>query len=837
MRHLKYLAAFLAGASILSCTREPAVSDGGLGGGQEIFAPDDDGIVKGWIRIKLAEDALALRVGTFTRGAIESGNSRLDEIAEALGATEVRRVFNEGGRFAERRRKFGLHLWYDVKFDDTLPVSRASAEFMSLPGVSHVEPLYKAALMDGNQRPLPAEAVYIPAQESVMRSSEMPFDDPYLDRQWHYNNDGSQSGYREGSDINAFEAWKTTAGSREVIVAITDQGVQFDHPDLAANMWINEAEANGLPGVDDDNNGYIDDVYGWNTVTSAGEIHPGEHGTHVAGTVAAVNNNGVGVAGVAGGTGNNDGVRMMSVQIYDSSASGEGIRADAYAYAADNGAVISQNSWGYNSGVSIPQSVSDALDYFIANAGLDEEGNQIGPMKGGLLVFAAGNESTASARMPAADPRTIAVTAMNSDYTKPNYANYAKEVDIFAPGGAGATDVGYSDINRVYSTVTGSDYAYMWGTSMACPHVSGVAALVVSHYGVGKPGFTPDQCRDILLKSCRPVSKYVDKSYLTKIGVGLIDAGLIFLEDAGISPQVPTSAVAKVINNQIEFMWNVAPDGNDLAPTKFRLDYTGKGIGKLSGKVDDFSGSEIFSNYTDVGERALYLWPAKYNTEYSFDLYAVDRFGNVSDAVRLTASTGDYDNRKPRALETLIKIDIENAGEQYAQTVVLSDYFTDPNLEDGDLLTYSIVNRNENIVSATLKGDKLVLTPLAKGECSLMAQAMDLDGEGVQIAIAVSVKNGPDSPDPIDPVKPGKEEFVISSNPVDRSLNITASSMAGVQARIVIYDAAARKVMDSEVAVDGDGKAEVPVEKLSPGIYTLKLSGAGKTFKSTFLKR
>ena len=121
-----------------------------------------------------------------------------------------------------------------------------------------------------------------------------------------------------------------------MIVAVTDHGVEYDHPDLAGNMWVNEAELNGTPGVDDDNNGYVDDIYGWNVILDSGTINPGTHGTHVAGTVAAVNNNGIGVCGVAGGTGNGDGARIMSLAIFDSTSANAGSYPDAYAYAADN---------------------------------------------------------------------------------------------------------------------------------------------------------------------------------------------------------------------------------------------------------------------------------------------------------------------------------------------------------------------------------------------------------------------------------------------------------------------------------------------------------------------
>ena len=280
----------------LSCVREPA-TDSGICPGREPEAVADDGsVVSGWIRIKLQEDAAPLKVGVFTRGEADSGNPELDRAAAALGATEIRRSFSDGGRFAERRRRYGFHLWYDIRFDEDVPVSRAQDGISSLPGVAHVQPIYRIVPLD-NGRGIPGEMVYRPAAIGAARPSDEPFDDPGLPQQWHYNNEGSIRRAVEGADIDLFEAWKTTAGDPAVIVAIMDGGVQWDHPDLAANMWVNEAELNGVPGVDDDGNGYVDDIYGWNTMRESGEIAPNSHGTHVAGTVGAVNNNGIGVSG------------------------------------------------------------------------------------------------------------------------------------------------------------------------------------------------------------------------------------------------------------------------------------------------------------------------------------------------------------------------------------------------------------------------------------------------------------------------------------------------------------------------------------------------------------
>ena len=818
---------FLAGI-VFSCVREPetAPSDGQTP--RETYAPDDEGIVKGWVRIKLRDDAQALRVGTFTRGAMESGDPELDRIAASLGATEVRRVFHEGGRFAERRRKFGLHLWYDVKFDDTLPVSRAQAELGSLSAVAHVQPVYTIRMFDAGNT-LPEEAVYVPAQRRAERAGTGPFDDPGLPKQWHYNNDGSGSKWVEGSDINLFEAWEVTAGDPSVIVAVTDHGVEYDHPDLAENMWVNEAELNGTPGVDDDDNGYVDDIYGWNVILDSGTINPGSHGTHVAGTVAAVNNNGIGVCGVAGGTGNGDGARIMSLAIFDSTSANAGSYPDAYVYAADNGAVISQNSWGYTSGVAMPQDVSDALDYFIANAGVDENGNQTGPMKGGLLVFAAGNEGTPSARMPAADSRTLCVTAMCSDYTRPNYANYSDDVDIFAPGGADGNDRNYSDADRVYSTDLDGGYSYKWGTSMACPHVSGIAALVVAHYGVGRPGFTVEECREILLRSYRSVSEYVEPKYDGKLGVGLADAGMIFLEDAGTAPGTVSAPAARAMGKELELAWTVPADGNGLPVAEFRLAYTGRGIGKTEGKAPDTSGEVVLRNYTAVEATATYIWTGQYNTEYRFEVSGIDRFGHESEKVSFSQSTGDYENGKPRTQRDFAPVEFENVGEAYALSFDLSEYFTDPNFGDGDMLSYSLINRNEDIVDAVVQEGRLVLLPVGKGTGRVTVTATDLDGEGVQSVLTVTVLNGPE------PAAPA-EGLRLSPNPAGDELGITAG-VRDAEAEVTVYDAAARRVLAGAVALDSRGCGTLDVSALAPGVYTLVLEASGLSENGSFLKR
>ena len=194
--------------------------------------------------------------------------------------------------------------------------------------------------------------------------------------------------------INLLSAWRYTAGDSRVIVAVLDGGVKCDHKDLVANMWVNEGEVAG-DGIDNDGNGYVDDVHGYNFCANNANIQADDHGTHVAGTIAAVNNNGYLGCGIAGGTGNGDGCRIMSCQIFDGSSTASVSQiAAAIKYAADNGAVIMNNSWAYAKGSYTTDSsfknqfsaLINAIDYFEQNAKLE------GVIDGGIALFAAGND-------------------------------------------------------------------------------------------------------------------------------------------------------------------------------------------------------------------------------------------------------------------------------------------------------------------------------------------------------------------------------------------------------------------------------------------------------------
>lgn len=749
-----YLAMIGMAALCASCVKEPPMEAGGLRPSEtdEGYAQYGDDIVRGWVRVKLAEAATPLKVGAFTRGEVESGDPALDAIAARLGATEIRRVYADGGRFAARRRRFGLHLWYDIRIDEQVPVSRAEASLAELAGVVCVEPIYRIKPLGGPI--VPTEYVYVPAAteaRQALAAEELPFDDPDLPRQWHYNNDASREGWVPGADINLFEGWEVlgTKGDPEVIVAVIDSGVQWDHPDLADNMWINEAEMNGTKGEDDDNNGYIDDLYGacfmpkyYPHNKPGGILKPGTHGTHVAGTIAAVNGNGIGVCGVAGGTGNRDGVKIMTLQIMRDDAADDIPLDDVFAYAADNGACIASCSWTLSQ-EGIGQSTRDGIDYFRANAGWDDiDGDgfndvQTGPMQGGLVIAGAGNSGTNKVFYPAKLPEVVGVGAIDADMTVAWYSEYGEGIDVMAPGG---NQAGNQEYNRpvewgVYSTYPNDGYGYSAGTSMATPHVSGIAALILSRFK--GEDFTADELRSRLERSCRPLGESMAPKYHGGVGNGLLDVALVLTERPAEGPQAPLFEAIPA-PTAVKITGPVPVDGNGMAVAKYNFEYAEV----VDGNVGEMTRTVLSNNYA-AGEEFVYLFPGGSETEYVFRMNAVDRYGNESDYIDLRSVTLEFENHAPELERNFSDVEIRQAGENYTRLYHLLNYFTDRDDRYGDEMTFTVVNGNEEVVRTELRnGRSLAIVPLRKGSCEVTVTATDTRGASTNATIRVTVLAG-----------------------------------------------------------------------------------------------
>lgn len=578
--------------TVTACVQEQYNEDFPVPTGPEIVANEDNLFEPGVMNVKFSEEMAAIiEEGTHDESA-RTRSAELNTLMEDMGIISMERIFPDAGEYEIRTRREGMHRWYRVTYAAHMPRTKAVDGLIAMDDVEIAEPVRKIKVAD-------------------------TFNDLGNDMWGLYN-----ASYK-GFDINVSKVWENcTVGDSRVVVSVVDQGVDINHEDLKANC-LPTGHYNAL------NGGY--------------NIEPCPHGTHVAGTIAAVSNNGVGIAGIAGGDYANGipGVSILSCQIFDANGNG-GSAAAAIKWGADNGALISQNSWGYiadrnGDGVvsgteldyaktlSVDAPTKEAIDYFVKYAGCDNDGNQLpnSLMKGGVVIFAAGNDGIEYGA-PANYPPVIAVGAINKNGSRPAFSNYGNWVDICAPG---------VDIK---STVPGG-YEQMQGTSMACPHVSGVAALVVSY--CGGQGFTAGLLKEKLLSSANTTK--IPSYY--KIG-GLVDALAAIYYGTDTYPGEVADLVGSASSNNIDITCTVTAD-SEGSPNYGYLVLYGKDKGAVEvadPKSRDGVESVTFDNQTAVGETATFsLSGLEFNKEYHFKVYAYNFGMNYSAASEvLTVRTG-----------------------------------------------------------------------------------------------------------------------------------------------------------------------------------------------------
>jgi subtilisin family serine protease len=347
-----------------------------------------------------------------------------------------------------------------LKLSKLVPVSYGKVLKLKVKDQTKLDSLIKKLRKSGKFKWVERNNIY-----RFAKNETLPYlpSDPHFIHQWGHENKGNNEPLPSGdtsivagnikSQIQALKAWQVNKGSKNIVVAVIDTGINLNHPDLKSQLWVNKAELEGKEGEDDDNNGFIDDVYGYDFANEDGEpLDDQGHGSHCAGIIGAVHENNEGIAGVMAN------VSLMAVKFLDEGGTGDTLKAiKSIDYAVQMGAKIINASWGGGE-------QSEALRDAIARAA----------EKGVLFVAAAGNISMDIDKDPTFPAsydleNIISVAALNAQNGLAYFSNFGKQsVDITAPG------------HNILSTVLENKYEVYSGTSMATPYVAGAMGLLLS---------------------------------------------------------------------------------------------------------------------------------------------------------------------------------------------------------------------------------------------------------------------------------------------------------------------------------------------------------------------
>ncbi|HEX6853534.1 MAG TPA: S8 family serine peptidase [Candidatus Polarisedimenticolaceae bacterium] len=458
-------------------------------------------------------------------------------------------------------------------------VERALQRLQASPSVEYAEPNY------------------------ILTTGVVP-NDPRYPELWGMNNTG-QTGGTNDADIDAETAWNVSTGSSNVLVAVIDTGVDYNHPDLAANIWTNPGEIAGN-GLDDDGNGYVDDIHGWDFVNNDGDpFDDNGHGTHCSGTIGGVGNNGIGVAGV------NWNVKIMAAKFLSSGGSGSTANAVlAVQYTTMMGVDVTSNSWG---GGSFSQTLYDAIAA-AGNANI-------------AFVAAAGNNgqnSDTSPAYPAAYnlPNIISVAATDDNDQLASFSNWgAVSVDLAAPG------------VDVLSTLPGNQYGLLSGTSMATPHVTGAYALVKA---VSAPDIPWAQVKNILMSSVDHIPAMAGKC----VSNGRLNIFFAIAEPDTTAPgMIDDLQTTDPSSNTIGLTWTATGDDGGVGTANaYEIRYSMAPIDEGNWAAATRAGGEPAPAAAGTPQ-ALEVRNLVADTSYFFAIKAFDEWGNPGPISNLATGT------------------------------------------------------------------------------------------------------------------------------------------------------------------------------------------------------
>lgn len=740
---------FISAAAILAsgCSRTlpESTPEDGTTAGETV-----ESCIQGVLHVEFTED--------MTSHIEASSEAELLEELGTYGITSLTRIFPDAGEFEARHREFGLHRWYKVSYDPETPATKAAASFSEIPGAATVE---------------------IPRK--IRSTATFPFNDPYADEQWNLYNTSQISGFVKGVDIDILPLWEISAGSSDVVVNVVDTGIDMNHEDLQGVC------------IPAGTNGSRNFVYG----REGTSITKGMHGTHVAGTIAAISNNGKGISGIAGGYDGRGGVRILNSQIFHEKEDGSEEQGDSEAaivWGADHGALISQNSWGYDYSSEraakedhVPKEFKSAVDYFIKYAGCDADGNQTGLMKGGLVVFAAGNDNW-SAGHPGDYEPILCVGAVGPDGRRATYSNYGSWVDICAPGGEFDR---FTDPMAMVLAPADGTYYYMAGTSMACPHVSGVAALLISIFG--GPGFTCDALKQMLLDGA-------SYNYGASENIGpMLDAYGSYLAYGGTAkPRIRT-----------DYTGDYRIKGHEILNVNFTV--TSETDVKIDVECDNAAHCSVHDKSIAV---TMNDGSGKLTGIHRLKITATDTLGQTATE---TIDFTILPNHAPVVVSPVEDkvVSIRNS----TITVNLENVFKD---EDGGTLTYTTSVSAGNAFEASESRGSLVLTSIADGIADITLTATDPCGLSCSCSFKAGMFDGSNGP-------------ALYPNPVVDVLNICPSGITETQ--VSIFNQAGRKLFSGHTKASILAPYCIDMAGYAPGQYKVAVSYGGNSYNKTVIKK